>query len=117
MGKLRLLQKQRNNNSQNLQLHSTECYCREGVGGLKQWEGREVVPSNLDGMMDNGDDGGEVGAGGVVVKKSFVEGWFLEEVLKGGEVTRGAWKDEKVERRFWGQMKYHFEGQGWRRVV
>lgn len=33
-----------------------------------------MVPSNLDGMMDNGDDGGEVGAGGVVVKKSFVEG-------------------------------------------
>ena len=29
-----------------------------------------MVPSNPDGMMDNGDDGG----GGRVVKKSFVEG-------------------------------------------
>lgn len=26
-------------------------------------------------------------------------------------MTRGAWKDGKVERTFRGQMKYHFEGQ------
>ena len=59
MENLRLLQKQINKQTITAKTfdYTVECYCCEGDGSLKQWEGK-VVPSNQDGMMDDGDDGG-----------------------------------------------------------